>query len=283
MQTAVDFTARTVRVPSLGPAGMDFDILADDAIIGPSIESGSWEDHETSLFRAHTGPGTRVLDLGANVGWFAVQAILAGAEVFAFEPVPGIADIAQRNIERAMEIGPGKGTLFRAAAGAERGTAEIVLSAKNHGDNRVVDAETPADMQDSTRIEIQIERVDDHVEGPIGMLKIDTQGSEWLALQGASELLKASPEVALLLEFWPYALRGCDPGQLLDLLFGLGFKLGKATVAPYPMTRERILSQALGRDPIKGGLDLYGTRGRPFHALGFGRRLHGMWRSLRES
>lgn len=283
MQSAVDFTPRTVRVPSLGPSGMDFDILADDTIIGPSIESGSWEDHETALFRAHVKPGTRVLDLGANVGWFAVQAILAGAEVHCFEPVPGIADIAERNIERAMAIGPGKGTLHRAAAGDKPGKAEIVLSAKNHGDNRVIDADAPADMQDNARIEIAIERVDDHVKGPIGMLKIDTQGSEWLALQGAKELLAASPDLGLLLEFWPYALRGCEPGELLDFLFGMGFTLGKATAAPYPMTRERILSQALGRDPVKGGLDLYGTRGRPFHALGLARRLHGAWRSLRES
>jgi len=262
---------------------MDFDILADDTIIGPSIENGSWEDHETALFRAHVRPGTRVLDLGANVGWFAVQAILAGAEVHAFEPVPGIADIAQRNIQRAMEIGPGKGTLHRAAAGNERGTAEIVLSAKNHGDNRVIDSDAPADMLDNARIQIAIERVDDLVTGPIGMLKIDTQGSEWLALQGAKKLLEDSPDLGLLLEFWPYALRGCEPGDLLDLLLGMGFTLGKATVAPYPMTRERILSQALGRDPVKGGLDLYGTRGRSFHALGFARRLHGAWRSLRES
>ena len=282
MEQVVDFTARTVRVPSLGPSGMDFDILADDAIIGPAIEGGAWEDHETDLFRAHVGAGTRVLDLGANVGWFAVQAILAGAEVHAFEPVPGIADLTERNMQRAMEIGPGKGILHRAAAGAERGSAEIVLSAKNHGDNRVIDGDAPADMLDSAKIQIAIERVDDLVEGPIQFLKIDTQGSEWLALQGAKKLLAASPDLGLLLEFWPYALRGCEPGDLLDLLFEMGFTLGKATAAPFPMNKERILRQALGRDPVKGGLDLYGTRGRSFHALGFTRRLHGMWRSLKE-
>ena len=30
------------------------------------------------------------------------------------------------------------------------------------------------------------------------------------------------------------------------------------------------------------GLDLYGTRGLPFHALGLRARLHGAWRALRE-
>ncbi|MFT5081418.1 MAG: FkbM family methyltransferase [Gammaproteobacteria bacterium] len=283
MMPPMDFSPKTVRVSTLGPSGMDFDVLADDTIIGPSIANGAWEDHETRLFLAHLRPGARVLDLGANVGWFAVQAILAGAEVHAFEPVPGIADLTERNMQRAMEIGPGKGILHRAAAADAKGTAEIALSEGNHGDNRVIDESAPADMADATCIEIKLERVDDHVKGPIDFLKVDTQGSEWLALQGAKELLKASPNVGLLIEFWPYALRGCEPGELIDMLLDMGFTLGKATTAPYPMNKQRILEQALARDPVKGGLDLYGTRGLPFHVDGLKGKLHGAWRSMREA
>ena len=94
--------------------------------------------------------------------------------------------------------------------------------------------------------------------------------------------LAASPSMALLIEFWPYALRGAKPDELLRFLVEQGFVLGKATAAPYPMEPARILRQALARDPVKGGLDLYGVRGRPFHVLGAKARLHGLWRSLRE-
>lgn len=272
---------QTVAVPALG---MDFDVLAGDTIIGPSIANGTWEAGETALFQAHLFPGARVLDLGANVGWYACMAIRAGAEVHAFEPVPHIAEVTARNIERANAVGPGRGQLFPFAAGAERGTANIALSPDNFGDNRVVDADrAPEDMRQADLVTIQVERVDDHVQGPYDLLKIDTQGSEWLALTGAEKALAASPKLALYLEFWPYALRGAEPAELLKLLFDLGFSLGKATEAPYPMTPERILSQALARDPVKGGLDLYGTRGRPFHVLGPKARLHGMWRSWREA
>ncbi len=128
-----------------------------------------------------------------------------------------------------------------------------------------------------------MERVDDHAEGPIDLLKVDTQGSEWLALQGARRLLASSPQLALLIEFWPYALRGAEPQDLLAFLAHEGFKLGKATEAPYPMTADRILAQALARDPVKGGIDLYGTRGKPFHVLGPKARLHGAWRGWREA
>lgn len=272
---------KTVSVPGLA---LEFEILADDTIIGPAIERGSWEDHETALFRAHLRPGCRVLDLGANIGWFAVQAIRAGAEVDAFEPVPFIADVAERNIERANALGPGKGRLHRYAAGAEAGTARIALAEGNHGDNRVLDEGTdlPRDMEHAEGLEIRVERVDDHVRGPVDVLKIDTQGSEWLALRGARELLAASPKLALLLEFWPYALRGCEPRELLEFLVQQGFTLGKATAAPYPISAERLLKQAAHGDPVKSGFDLYCVRGVPFHVLGAGARMKSIVRSLRE-
>jgi FkbM family methyltransferase len=277
----MELRSRTVQVPGLD---LEFEIVEGDTIIGPAIERGGWEEHESRLFLSHVTPGCQVVDLGANVGWFAVQAILAGAEVHAFEPVPAIAAIAHRNVERAMKKGPGKGVVHVAAAGAEPGTATIALAANNHGDNRVVDgSDAPSDMSDAETIEIAITRVDDHVKGPVRVLKIDTQGSEWLALQGAKELLRTSPKLALLIEFWPYALRGCDPKDLLGLLESEGFTMGKATEAPYPMTPERILAQAMLRDPVKGGLDLYGTRGLPFHVGGAKARAKSLWRSVKEA
>ncbi len=281
----MDLRPRTVRVPGLaGGRGLDFDVLADDSIIGPAIERGAWEEHETALFLAHLRPGDRVVDLGANVGWYSVLAILAGCEVHAFEPVPAIADVAERNLRRAEQAGSGRGILHRAAAGAAPGTARIALAPRNHGDNRVLDGDAPpGDLPQAELLSIRIERVDDHVRGPVRLIKADTQGSEWLALQGAREVLRSSPELALLIEFWPYALRGARPEELLDFLEREGFTLGKATAAPYPMAKDRILRQALARDPVKGGIDLYGTRALPFHVGGPAARLRSLWRSLREA
>ena len=276
----MDFASKTVRPKSLG---FEFEVLADDLVIGPAIERGSWADDETHLFRAHVQAGSRVVDLGANVGWFAVQGVLAGAQVHAFEPVPGIADICERNLRRAEAVGSGRATLHRVAAGAARGRATIVLAAKNHGDNRVLGAgEVPPDMSAAERIEIDVAPVDDFVQGPVDFIKIDTQGSEWLALAGARKLLDASQKLAMLLEFWPYALRGSTPQQLLEFLFDQGFTVGKATQAPYPMSAKRILRQALSRDPVRGGIDLYATRGRPFHVTSPTNRLRAFVRSIKE-
>lgn len=277
----MDLATLTVPVPGLG---LDFEILEGDEFIGPSIAAGGWEEHETRLFLAHISPGCGVLDLGANIGWFTVQAILAGARVDAFEPVPHIADVLERNAARAMEQGPGSATIHRYAAGSESGSAEIFLASANRGDNRVVDpgGAAPADMDTPEAVKIQIRKVDDLVTGPVDLIKIDTQGSEWHALQGARALLATSPSLALLIEFWPYALRGATGAQLLELLSSEGFCVGKATAAPYPMSSARILRQAESRDPVKGGLDLYATRGLPFHVGGPIDRLRSLWRSFKE-
>ncbi|GJM22680.1 MAG: hypothetical protein DHS20C15_25950 [Planctomycetota bacterium] len=278
----MDATTRTVNVAIPGGT-LPFEVLADDAIIGPAIAKGSWADDETALMCAHLGKGQRMVDLGGNVGWFAVQAILAGAEVDCFEPVPAIAAVAARNVAAANERGPGKGRVHEFAAGAERGEASIVLSTANHGDNRVVEGDTPADLGDAERLTIQIAPVDDFVKGPVRFLKVDTQGSEWAALQGCKQLLADSPELGLLLELWPYALRGATAEELLAFLDDEGFVLGKATNGPYPMTTARILAQVGNAADVKGGIDLYGTRRRPFHVLGTKARLRGMWRSLKET
>jgi FkbM family methyltransferase len=272
---------RTVRPRELG---IEFEVLEGDSIIAPSIEGGSWEEHETRLFRAHLAPGARVLDLGANVGWYSAIAVLAGCDVAAFEPVPEIAEVCRRNLERAQRAGRGRAVLHECAAGAAPGRARIALGADNRGDNRVLDAaaQRPGDMGAGSLVEIRVERVDDLAPGPARVVKIDTQGSEWLALQGMRGVLAASPDLALLIEFWPYALRGTSPEELLRFLAAEGFIVGKASAAPYPMRTERILRQALARDPVRGGLDLYATRGLPFHVGGLARRMRGMLRSVRE-
>ena len=66
----MDFRSRTVRVPGLaGGRGLDFDVLADDSIIGPAIERGSWEEHETAL------SVLRRVELSRTVGRAAVTAL----------------------------------------------------------------------------------------------------------------------------------------------------------------------------------------------------------------
>ena len=61
----------------------------------------------------------------------------------------------------------------------------------------------------------------------VDLIKIDIQGYELHALQGAKRILKENPEIKLLLEFWPYGLKqaGAKWGALIEMLQGLGMDI----------------------------------------------------------
>jgi hypothetical protein len=61
----------------------------------------------------------------------------------------------------------------------------------------------------------------------VDLIKIDIQGYELHALQGAKRILEENPEIKLLLEFWPYGLKqtGAKWGDLIEMLRGFGMDL----------------------------------------------------------
>ena len=61
-------------------------------------------------------------------------------------------------------------------------------------------------------------RLDDAVDGPVDLVKIDVEGFEPSVLDGARRLLQASPDGILIVELNPAALRrgGQTPQALLD-------------------------------------------------------------------
>lgn len=65
----------------------DFELYLDpgDAILGPIVHHGIYEHHIVPLFLEHVQPGSKVLDIGANIGVYAVAAARKGANVTAIE------------------------------------------------------------------------------------------------------------------------------------------------------------------------------------------------------
>lgn len=76
--------------------------------------------------------------------------------------------------------------------------------------------------------DIRLVRVDDIVKEPVHFMKLDCQGFELYALQGAERMLKKYKPV-LYLEFAPFLLRKADvqPISLLEYLDSLGYTIWK--------------------------------------------------------
>lgn len=198
--------------------------LDDKDSLGLSV-SHITEPTETRLFQRELRPGQTVIDVGANIGYYSLlfaRAVGATGRVYAFEPDPTNFAILRQNIDIN---GYQNITAVRKAAWSSDATLRLYLSAQNRGDHQAY-----ASGEDRPTVEIEAIRLDSFfstVDRPIDWIKMDIQGAEYHALQGMTQILRRSPCVTLVTEFWPGGLSRAsgDPRAYLHSLRELGFTL----------------------------------------------------------
>lgn len=163
-------------------------------------------------------PGTTLIDVGANIGWFSVigsRLVGEAGHVLAVEPEPRNLRLLRRNVarNRCRNV-----TVLPWAAGAEPRVARLFRSDDNQGDHRL---EVASERADSVAVSVRpLDAVPARWAANVGAIKMDTQGSEAAVLRGMAKLLAANPLVRVVLEFWPYGLLQCGSStrELADLL-----------------------------------------------------------------
>lgn len=191
---------------------------ADSLYLG----SHDYEIYETKLLVGLCRPGDVAVDVGAMIGYYTL--ILAknvgpGGRVFAFEPDPRNFELLSENV--AMNDYQHV-TLRQAVVGDRSGRTELFpASEEMRGDNRAY----PTPGRDP--VPVDMVALDDVVDGPVDIVKIDVQGFEVQVLDGMEDLIGRSKQLTMLVEYAPPWLvdAGTDPGDLLRRLRGLGFAL----------------------------------------------------------
>jgi FkbM family methyltransferase len=180
--------------------------------------TGTYEPFESELLCGLIRPGTAVVDVGANIGYYTLQFSRATGprgRVFAIEPDPDNLRLLRHNLRTSGQRNVV--VVAKALAGAS-GTCRLFLSAENRGDHRLYDS-----GDDRRSIEVEAVALDDLLEDhgdPIALVKLDIQGAEPLALAGMTRLLSRHPETWLATEYWPAGLvgAGSSAGAYLDAL-----------------------------------------------------------------
>ncbi|GGN03835.1 hypothetical protein GCM10009721_34030 [Terrabacter tumescens] len=213
-------------MPNLRPATVEVDghtihLDAMDSLL-LSI-NGNYEQFEQSVFKACLRPGDTVVDVGAHIGLYTLQAartVGPDGRVIAFEPSSANFALLARNIE-ANEYAQVE--LVQAAVADVTGRMELSLSAENTGDHSLVGAST-ADRETEG---VDVVTLDDAVgASPVAVWKMDVQGAEPAVLAGAKRMLEASPEVVLFTELSPGHLRDWGgTAAYVDSLVDAGFAL----------------------------------------------------------
>lgn len=176
------------------------------------------EARATAALMAWITPGSTVIDVGANIGFFTVdfaRRVGPSGRVVAFEPGGRNVTTLRWNLERA---GIDNVVVVEAALADRSGPGTLYLNPSHPADHRIF-----AGGATRPREAVPLVTLDDYlaaspVAAPISLIKIDIQGAEMKALRGMTETLARVPGATLLVEYTPAALTdaGDSPEALLD-------------------------------------------------------------------
>lgn len=194
-------------------------ILGRQENYGSAVYAHNLADYAEMMFLAHLmRPGELFLDVGANVGMYSIWvAGVTQARAIAFEPVPETFNTLQKNIRlNALDE---RVSAHRMAAG--EGPGLVVMTAGRGGMNHV------ASSTDSGTVSVPVDRLDHICKDltPTAM-KVDVEGFEMRALQGAAALLSKPSLKAVVIELQDWTLKryGTSEQEVRDFLSSFGFE-----------------------------------------------------------
>lgn len=196
-------------------------VRLDDWVIGARIAlRRTYEPHVARQARALLRPGMRVIDLGANIGYYTLLAaarVGSTGRVAAFEPDPANAALLARSV---AANGFTNITLFACAAASARAAVNLLLDDSN---GRLVSADTPGARR------VQAVALDQLLgpDYPVDLIKMDIEGAEGLALAGMQGIIAAN-RPTIICEFSPPALRAVSqmtPEEYLARLRAPGYSI----------------------------------------------------------
>jgi FkbM family methyltransferase len=165
----------------------------------------------------------RAVDLGAHVGIFSRHFAQLFDEVVAFEPTPETRECLERNVPSNVKIVP-------FACGDREDEVLFRRHIKNSGGTEM--ALTP--RAESARFEhyaVRMITLDSLKLDGVGLIKIDIQGAEPMALRGAAETLRRWKPVVLI-EEKPFGGKGAEGSvehikESRDILLSYGYREGE--------------------------------------------------------
>jgi FkbM family methyltransferase len=213
------------------------------------IKKRRYERLTTELFQSALRPGTVALDIGANVGYYAMIAargVGPNGRVYAFECVPQTSRFLRHNV-RANGF-TDTVVVVEQAVSDRIGTARLFIRGWDQTESSIW-------QQDSARgsLEVETTTVDEMLGGDgVDLVKIDVEGGEVRALAGMQRTLDRSGDVTMFVECNPHALAAAGESvtALLDRIAGFGFDVRVIDEAQQALVTadDELLSPALVED-----------------------------------
>ena len=166
-----------------------------------SVFKNKQDAFEIELLKKHIKPGDTVLDIGANIGFYAtILSDIVGekGKIHCFEPDTTNFNHLKKTTDSYKNI-----IINNKAVGPKTEKLKIYTSKELNVDHRTYKPE-----EYDQEIEIDAVSIDDYLKGAkVDFIKMDIQGFEMEAMKGMKETLKNNPNVKMISEFWPYGLK----------------------------------------------------------------------------
>jgi FkbM family methyltransferase len=208
------------RVPGID---RELDLYLDpyDDVISARLRAGEpWEPEVALALRAvaREDGRSRLLEIGAHLGYFTLQAAAWYRHVTALEPLPHLFTLLRRNLDNA---GRPNVDLSSQAVTDRRGTVRMHRDYNNPGASSLVlmgGIEVPS-----------VTLGDLYADAPVpwDVLKLDAEGAEWLILKDHGELLRRYVR-AIVFEYNDQMSRivsGVPAMRVIEQLQDLGFEV----------------------------------------------------------
>ena len=175
---------------------------------------------EIELLKKHIKQNDTVLDIGANIGFYAtILSDIVGEKgvVHCFEPDSKNFEHLKKTTTDFKNI-----KINNKAVGPKTEKLKIYTSKNLNVDHRTYKPE-----EYDKEIEIDAVSIDDHLASnpKVDLIKMDIQGFEMQAIQGMHTILDKNKDIKLISEFWPYGLKkaGSSVTEYFNFLQSKGF------------------------------------------------------------
>lgn len=206
------------------------------------------------VLRGVIRPGMTCLNVGANVGIFAMQMAAWSApdgDVYAFEPNPDTAALLRKHVE--MNRLTSRVHVVQEATAAESGTLDFYASGTDGmsrlGSPNPLLGETTVMKVDVTTLDAFCERKGIRPD----VMLMDVEGFELHALRGFQHTIQTNPDLQIVVEMHPLAWAdvGCSADAMRELLNEMDLRAIPLTGQADPIDDYGVVRLARASDPAR--------------------------------
>ena len=200
-------------------------VMIPDRLFLQVIYDGIYEATLTNFINSAIRKGDTCVDVGSNFGWFATLMGMTADKVIAYEPLQRSHGFLEENVRLNQQGQTVEAR--RLAVGPEAGTVTLVVDGAEETESALAHVATDGEVGGEVVNIVPLGKdLSEHL-GNIAIIKLDAEGLEVGALEGARELLSAEDAPIVITEANREAMarEGKTRSDLVSLLDQYGYRL----------------------------------------------------------